>query len=346
MFTKGQVQRMRAVLQADVSLRNNIVSIENNIATGINTTTATVCTPNPDIFVDSRYTCVDEKVQFTDKSTNGTVTSYFWEFEDATPSTSTDANPEVVFNTPGKKTITLTVGNSTGNNKRVFENYIDVQPLVAAYSQHKTFDFETTDQYDQLYYYNEGETYSKFIPSTRGYGSKGAVKLTVQRDISEAPANSPLSRYYLELGGQVDAIITPSFDLTNLSEAYFTFAYSYATNAPWSIGNQNMTEAIRVYYSRNCGKTWSLIGNQNESTIRNAALASGGIAGLDYAPSTESDWKIYTKLLNVTSNDDRTRFKIEFTAADHSGNLYIDNIGVVASPPQEKVPTPLHHLPM
>ena len=49
------------------------------------------------------------KTQFT--STSVSATSYAWQFEGATPATSTGSNPEVVFIEPGTHTITLTATN-------------------------------------------------------------------------------------------------------------------------------------------------------------------------------------------------------------------------------------------
>lgn len=65
-------------------------------------------------------------VSFTDASTNQ-PTTWSWTFEGGTPSTSTNQNPTVVYNTSGTYKVTLTVGNSGGNNTIIKENYITVK---------------------------------------------------------------------------------------------------------------------------------------------------------------------------------------------------------------------------
>ena len=53
--------------------------------------------------------------------------SWSWTFQDATPSTSNEENPKgIVFNSPGYKTVSLTVHNSHGGNTKVKEGYIYV----------------------------------------------------------------------------------------------------------------------------------------------------------------------------------------------------------------------------
>lgn len=57
-----------------------------------------------------------ERVKFINETQcpAGVTCQYYWEFEDATPSTSTEENPIVVFNSPGEKDVTLRVTLSTG----------------------------------------------------------------------------------------------------------------------------------------------------------------------------------------------------------------------------------------
>ena len=56
-----------------------------------------------------------------DNSTGAFVESWNWTFQDGTPSTSTERNPDVVFSSLGWKTVTLTVGNANGGDTKVNE---------------------------------------------------------------------------------------------------------------------------------------------------------------------------------------------------------------------------------
>lgn len=59
------------------------------------------------------------------------VDEYFWEFEDATPSTSTEKDPKnIKFNSNGLKTVSLTVTNEHGSTTNTKEDYINVSTEI------------------------------------------------------------------------------------------------------------------------------------------------------------------------------------------------------------------------
>ncbi len=64
-------------------------------------------------------------VTFTDQSTNN-PTSWQWSFPGGTPSTSTQQNPVVTYNTPGTYSVTLIVSNQYGSDTLTKTNYITV----------------------------------------------------------------------------------------------------------------------------------------------------------------------------------------------------------------------------
>jgi PKD repeat protein len=68
-----------------------------------------------------------QSVTFTDTSTNN-PTSWSWTFEGGTPSTSTDQNPTITYNTEGTYDVTLTATNSGGSDDEVKYDYITVNP--------------------------------------------------------------------------------------------------------------------------------------------------------------------------------------------------------------------------
>ena len=67
--------------------------------------------------------------QFFDQSEN-VPTSYSWSFPGGTPSTSTLANPEVVYNTGGQHNVSLTATNAYGSNTLTKTAYITVNDAV------------------------------------------------------------------------------------------------------------------------------------------------------------------------------------------------------------------------
>ena len=66
-------------------------------------------------------------VSFTDQSLNN-PTSWSWSFPGGTPSTSTEQNPVITYNTAGTYDVTLTVTNSAGSDSKTITGYITVNP--------------------------------------------------------------------------------------------------------------------------------------------------------------------------------------------------------------------------
>lgn len=70
------------------------------------------------------------EVQFTELATCNAI-SFAWEFEGATPATSTDPDPLVTYSMAGDFDVTLTVTNATGSHTLVMEEYIHVGVGIA-----------------------------------------------------------------------------------------------------------------------------------------------------------------------------------------------------------------------
>ena len=68
---------------------------------------------------------VGDSITFTDLSTN-LPDSWYWEFEGGTPSTSTEQNPTIKYNTPGIYKVSLVATNSFGSDTITKTNYIIV----------------------------------------------------------------------------------------------------------------------------------------------------------------------------------------------------------------------------
>ncbi|MBN1199189.1 MAG: PKD domain-containing protein [Bacteroidales bacterium] len=80
--------------------------------------------PVPDFEADTTEICAGDGVNFTDLSTNNPV-SWSWTFPGGTPGTSTAQNPQnIVYNSPGNYSVTLTVGDGTNYNSLTKPNYI------------------------------------------------------------------------------------------------------------------------------------------------------------------------------------------------------------------------------
>ncbi len=78
-----------------------------------------------DFTADDTITCAGSTVNFTDTS-RGSVTSWSWVFDGGTPSTSTDQNPSVLYDTPGSYDVELTVSDGNGTDTKIVTDYIVV----------------------------------------------------------------------------------------------------------------------------------------------------------------------------------------------------------------------------
>ncbi|AKB51198.1 cell surface protein [Methanosarcina barkeri str. Wiesmoor] len=65
-------------------------------------------------------------VNFTDAS-NGTVSSYSWDFDNDGTVDSTEQNPSYTYTSAGKYTVNLTITNATGSDSKVKTNYVTVE---------------------------------------------------------------------------------------------------------------------------------------------------------------------------------------------------------------------------
>src|SRR5690606_32019450 len=164
---------------------------------------------------------------------------------------------------------------------------------------------------------NEGEW--KVLNNVGINGSKGIFLRNV------SPYTDPYEFsdeffYDNRLGGTVDAFITPSFDLSNTSGVQVSFSFSSATNA---FDEANMKEELKIYVSKNCGRTWQL-----RKTINGLDLITNGSGFEDFVPGSSSIWREESFSVSTSPSDHNVRFKFEYTASDYSNNIAIDNIMV------------------
>jgi PKD repeat protein len=321
MFTKGQVQFMRTILQSTISGRNSIWH-PSSLAQSIGDLSIPVaCNPVADFHAPVKTICLNTPVQFTNHSwrTVGNV-SYLWEFPTGTPSTSTALNPTVTWDNPGWKTVRLTVTDSQGSHTKVEEQYIFVSPDYRDYNgpAQLTFDSENPAQYIVV---NPTGNEAKW-QITDGVGINGSRAIML-RNASPYTDFLPFTNeafYQNRLSGNIDEFITPSFNLSNTSDVSVSFRYAAATNASTL---SEMTERLRVFVSTNCGQSWSL-----RQTLTGTNLINNGSGYINFVPDQNTIWGQSTFSLTGVQTTGNVRFKFEYTASDFSNNIVIDDIFV------------------
>jgi PKD repeat protein len=321
MFTADQATAMRNILQGEAGNRNILLSEATRYATGIDLTTTPICAPIAYFKSDLKVACIGENVQFTDQSYNAEVTGRQWFFQDGTASSLTSLNPVVTFSSPGYKQVKLIVSSATGQDSVVSNNYIFISTDWADFTGPTSIDFENPTA-NWFIVDNPEDNKGNFeLISSNGFNNSRCYRLDNFKDVSNATQFSNDYFYNDRLGGTIDALTTPSFDLSTTTNVEVSFKYAYATNAD---ALENITETLRVYSSRNCGKTWNL-----RETITGAELLTAGSFGYtNFVPSTSNFWKTGSFVYNASSQDVNMRFKFEFTASDYSNNFYLDDINI------------------
>jgi len=74
---------------------------------------------------DPTQVCIDDTIYYSDFSV-GSINSWYWEFEGGDPATSTDQNPEIVYNESGLYDVKLIVSNGSTSDTLTKQNYVTV----------------------------------------------------------------------------------------------------------------------------------------------------------------------------------------------------------------------------
>lgn len=322
MFTEGQKLRMRAALASNTSGRSNLWSAANLQFTGTETAPGPTCTPVAAFYPEDRYICQGASVRFHDNHARATPTAWEWTFQDGTPSTSTAQNPLVTFNTPGWKTVTLTVTNSAGSDTRTDEFAVLVTDSWPERPGLLYESFEDPSNYYQWIAENWDMNLTAW-QRVEGVGHTGNA-CVVMNGYNHAGPNDFLID---DGGGDIDELVSPSLDLSNISGMQLTFWYAYTTQTG---SVDNMSENLQVYFSSDCGESWIL-----RTTIDEEDLITNGASGAYYVPSGPTEWKQATVSLGPSFEDPNVRLKFVYNSSEFSNNIYVDDIqisGVVSVP--------------
>lgn len=313
LFTIGQLSRINATLQSD---RRKLWSKENLISTGVLDTNESICPPIADFIAVSNMLCAGSSMQFYDMSFSGQAQSWFWKFDGGTPSVSTDQNPVITYNTPGVYQVFLKAINNYGTDSIVKQNYIIVKTLSGSMQAPFTESFETTNLNNGWYINNDaGNTWQ--ITDSASYTGNLSLR------IKNFSGNS---------NGSYDEIVTPAYDFTNLpTDALpmirFRLAYAGKITAGTVVSPSDTAyDALRMYVSTDCGKTWS------EKYYENGAvLGSTNPTQNQFIPASVSQWKQVAKPLPYSYlSNNHVMFKFVFYS-NGGNNLYIDDININSS---------------
>ncbi len=363
MFTHGQVERMRRVLESDVAKRNNWVNDTTHVRTGILTELGGTygvkrdLKPVPDVSVErssgvnaseTYYLCADGNSQFRfeNRSWRDTVTNTTFAFTNgagqATITNSSTNNDNRflpfsnTFSQPGWVDVTITAsGNNSGDSTRVMENLVyaadpnnAINPLNGFYMEFDKNDANNNVESWPIFNYYDNDLKWEVADNVGFYDNSCIVyKGFDNRQGTELFTGTPRGDY--------DDFFTPAFDLSGMTatECRLNFMSSGVFRVTDS---RLMKDELEISYSIDCGQSWREL-----TVIEKADLANKGTLGVAYSPLWTGDWKLQSIDIPSTARQSRVFFRFRFkpgvddvnTNASRilpgtGNNFYIDRINI------------------
>ena len=234
----------------DVSL-----TVTNNVGSDSTTKTAYITVneisdpPVADFVADNTTIVEGQTVNFTDLSTN-MPTSWSWSFEGGTPTSSTEQNPSVVYNTAGTYNVSLTATNSIGDGTETKTAYITVTPPTYC-------DAGAADKWEYIDGVTCGTINNQSTGwSTGGYGDYTSMSTNVTTggtvDITVTIGNVySADQVYAWVDWNVDGDFNDAGEKVFNSSTNGQASYSFTINIPDTAPQKNTRLRIRLNDSSN-----------------------------------------------------------------------------------------------
>jgi len=361
MFTKLQVERMRATLASKVGNRNSLVNDTTHVRTGIlNQIGGTYgkrldLKPVPDFSVErgvglsnerTFFMCAGEKFQFRQRSWRDTVTSVDWTFSNGASKATynqtglqLNATFDNTFTQPGWVDISIKAnGNNTGDSTAEFKSVVyvadgsnKINPVNGFY-----MDFEKTDENNNptskwpvFNYYKNDQKWQ--IMENVGYTGNSCISYR-GFDKRTGPAS-----YTGTPKGDYDDFFTPAFDLSGMTATECRL--NFMSSGAFRVGDSRlMRDTLQIHYTTDCGQTWVALSNIGKST-----LANKGVVSIEYSPLYYGDWDLKSINIPAAARQDKVFFRFRFrpgvddinfgasrTLPGTGNNFYIDRINISA----------------
>ena len=256
--------------------------------------------------------CSGETVHFTDMSAN-CPTAWHWQFAPSTISfvnwtNQNSQNPDVLFNSAGSYSVSLTVTNNAGDSTLTKENYINTGGVALPFMD----DFES------------GTLNSKsWIIENPDFNKTWEIA-TVAGDEPGTKAASMNFFDYIVPPGPRDRLITPVLDFSGYSQVTLSFQHAYAKRFV------SVTDSLIVYISNDCGQSWTRLQGWGENN--NGSFATHPLAADAFIPQTQDDWcgsgwGAGCITLDLSAWAGQNNIQVCFESYNYYGNnLFIDNV--------------------
>lgn len=316
MFTEGQATLMRATLNSNVAGRSFLVTEQAHALAGIDSEEPEICTPIADFYANRYSSCIGQSINFTPSVARATPETYVWSFEGGEPATSEESNPTVTYNTPGWKSVTLTVGNETGSNSKTEEFAVYIQTDESIESTSVGGQDIIQEDFWEPNHIGNGWTVApanenalvsgvNWEWSPIGCLDQGSIKLNLY--------DSPTPEKY--------RFISPRLNLSGKAGQTISFKYAYATQI-----NPNLAEvSLSVSSTSSC---FGLVQERFAITDQLEIITGGNSAGQSFEPNNPSLWKTASFVISNAQAVDNIQYIFEVTSDFGANNFYIDNFTV------------------
>jgi PKD repeat protein len=262
--------------------------------------TGAVTPPVADFSANPTTVCSGASVAFTNLSTG--ATSYSWNFgASATPSTSTAANPTVVFPTAGTYSVTLTATNAFGTDVETKTNYITVLNGTGAALP-----------------LTQGFAAATFPPagwSILNANSSATWVRTTAAGAAPTAGNSMMFDNFNINDATDDEVRILPVSTVGMVSAQLTFDVAYA---PYDATN---FDGLEVLVSTNCGVSYTSVYSKSATVLATAAATTSA-----FTP-TAAQWRNET--VSLTPYIGQGSVIVAFRNLSGYGNrLFVDNINI------------------
>ena len=236
--------------------------------------------------------CKGESVSFGDKSIN--ASSYSWTFDGGSPSSSTEANPQVVYANSGLYDVTLTITDVEGDtHTKSFSEAITVREDITSDVTAVSGSFESDGLAETII-------------------SNGSYTWTQTTDAATEGTKSAYIFHYTGNTGDGNYLVLDP--LKTDVEKYFSLTFDYAFAA---VSDDN-EDKLEVIYRSPCGD-WTTAWEKSGQDLATAPNEPSVV----FVP-TESQWVSETVLFAVDNDVDVVEVAFRSTS-DYGNSLYVDN---------------------
>jgi PKD repeat protein len=295
MFTKGQKTRMLAALYY---YRSTLYSQDNLALTGVTSENVNTL-PVADFSIAEPYVCLGQAVRLSNAScTLDTNATYLWVIKGGQRLTSTDTNPVVVVDSPGRYSVELTVTNGDREGKLIRPDaFMVANTSRAGGVMNVDFDFPLGAPEDWLFTQTDG---LKWTNSYHGYNGGNCLFV---------------NNYSMGIKGKEAVMHLPPINLYRSKDPYLRYQVAHAYD-------DSSQDVLSVFVSIDCGENWNLVRQDVSSRLSTVNQSAGA-----FYPKNDGHWRNYEVNLSFYKNMMPTHIKFIFTSGG-GNNLFIDNIRV------------------